>query len=155
MWNGVRMARKRTVTTTWTVDETDLDGHLAPRSDVVEEAEPTGPHEDRRYALATGPFRHYERRVQVCPDGDGRHRVTQTTTYQLGIGAWSPLFQLPVRRTLARPPGRSQALQGTVTARPGASRASSRRSRSCPSRASPRAFRCCARRSRARTSRHG
>jgi len=94
------------VEATWTVDDADLARHLAPRDDIVEEDAGAGPPEDRCFGLAAGPFRRYERRVGATPDGDGRHRVSQTTTYELGIGFWSVLFARPVRRVLARPPGR-------------------------------------------------
>jgi MFS family permease len=107
MWNGVPMARMRTVEATWTVEGSELDAHLAPRADIVVETEPCGPDHDRHFGLETGPFRHYERRVQVAPAGPDRHEVTQTTTFQLGIGFWSVLFVVPVQRVLRRPAGRT------------------------------------------------
>lgn len=97
----------RTVEATTTVSDDDLASHLAPRDDVVREAEPTGPDDDRRFGLDCGPFRHYERRVRVRPAGDGTHEVTQTTTYRLGIGFWSFLFVLPIGRVLRRPAGKA------------------------------------------------
>lgn len=92
---------------TWTVDDADLPGHVARRRDVVEEQEPDGPPDDLRFGLAEGPFAHYERRVRVAPAGDGRHEVRQTTTFRLGIGFWSVVFLLPIKRVLARPAGRT------------------------------------------------
>ena len=107
MWDRVPMARTRTVEATWIVDDADLDAHLAPRRDIVEEAEPTGGDHERTYGLREGPFRHYERRVEVAPAGDGRHRVEQRTTFRLGIGFWSVVFVRPVQAVLRRPAGKA------------------------------------------------
>lgn len=92
---------------TWTVDDADLAAHLASRDDVVREGPPVEAGHDRTFPLDQGPFTHYERRIRVTPAGDGRHRVEQATTFRLGIGFWSVLLLLPIRRTLARRAGRS------------------------------------------------
>ncbi|HEU5085418.1 MAG TPA: MFS transporter [Acidimicrobiales bacterium] len=89
------------------VDDEGLAAHLAPRRDVVVEAGPTGPDDDRRFGLEEGPFEHYERRVRVRHLADGQHEVTQATTYRLGIGFWSIVFVLPMRAALRRPGGRT------------------------------------------------
>lgn len=96
-----------TVEVTRTVDDEGLATHLAPRDDVVTETEPTGTGEERRFGLAAGPFRRYERRVRIETTGPGEHVVTQTTDFVLGIGFWSFLFVLPIRRVVRRPGGRS------------------------------------------------
>jgi len=97
----------RTVDAVHVVDDEGLAAHLAPRQDVVVEAEPTGPDDDRRFGLELGPFQHYERRVRVRHLTDGRHEVSQTTAYRLGIGFWSVVFVLPMRIALRRPGGRT------------------------------------------------
>lgn len=100
------MARRTTVDSTWVVDDAALAAHVASRDDVVEEHEAACSGDERCYGMATGPFSHYERTVTVTTLGGGRHRVDQRTTFQLGIGFWSVLFTLPVRRVLRRPAGR-------------------------------------------------
>lgn len=85
------------------VDDAGLDRYLRPRSDVLVEA----PGEDGVFALERGPFREYRRQVAVEPLGDGRHRVTQTVDFRLGLGPWSAVFAGPMRRVLGRTGGRS------------------------------------------------
>ncbi|MFP5578179.1 MAG: MFS transporter [Acidimicrobiia bacterium] len=96
-----------TVEATRTVDDEGLAAHLAPRDDIVREAAPTGPEGARSFGLDEGPFRSYERRVQVRTIAPGHHEVTQVTEFELGIGFWSALFAIPIRRVARRPGGRS------------------------------------------------
>lgn len=95
-----------TVESTRTVDDAGLAAHRAPRTDVVTETGATGPPDDLHFGLEAGPYRSYERRLQVRTTGPDEHVVTQTTTFELGIGFWSVLFLWPMRRVLARPGGR-------------------------------------------------
>jgi MFS family permease len=90
-----------------TVDDEGLAAYLVPRADVVLEAEPVGDEGDLRFGLDEGPFRSYERRVQVRAVGPDQHEVTQTTEFELGIGIWSALFILPIRAAVKRPGGKS------------------------------------------------
>ncbi|MEZ5178544.1 MAG: MFS transporter [Acidimicrobiales bacterium] len=88
----------RTTTTTFEVDDEGLARVRAPRDDLVlERAE--GPD---RFACETGPFEAYERTVDVEDLGDGRHRVTETTSWVLGIPIWGVLFRPLVSRQIAR-----------------------------------------------------
>ncbi len=88
----------RTTTTTFEVDDAGLAAVRAPRDDLVLERA-TG---DDRFACESGPFEQYERRVRVEDLGDGRHRVTETTTWVLGIPIWGVLFRPLVKRQIAR-----------------------------------------------------
>lgn len=98
-----------TVTVIREATDEELDRFLRPRDDVVTETEPTARHGGRHrvFELGVGPFREYERRVEVSTTGPDRHLVTQTTTFALAIGFWSVLFLVPVRRVLRRPGGRT------------------------------------------------
>lgn len=87
------------VVTVVDVDDDGLARYQQPRGDVVAETEPV----DGHYRLESGPFRSYERSVEVDDAGDGRHTVTQTVDFTLGLGPWSVLFVWPIRRTLSRP----------------------------------------------------
>ena len=95
------------VEVTDTVDDEGLAAFLAPRDDVVREVAPTGPPDDLCFGLDVGPFQRYERRLRVRPAADGRHEVTQTTDFALGIGFWSFLFLPLIRRATRRPGGKS------------------------------------------------
>lgn len=97
----------KTVESTATVDDEGLAAYLAPRDDVVRELEPTGADDDLCFGLDAGPFRSYERRVRVRTLGPGQHEVTQVTDFELGIGFWSVVFALPIRRAARQPGGRS------------------------------------------------
>ncbi len=90
-----------------TVDDHELAAYLVPRDDVVTETGPVEEDGRLRFDLEAGPFRSYERRVVVEARDDGRHEVTQTTDFVLGIGFWSFLFRHPIRRAARRPGGRS------------------------------------------------
>jgi MFS family permease len=96
-----------TVVANHTVDDEGLAAFLVPRDDVVREAGPTGSDDDVRFGLDAGPFRRYERRVQVRRVGPAEHEVVQTTDFELGIGFWSFAFVLPMRAAARRPGGRS------------------------------------------------
>jgi MFS family permease len=52
---------------------------------------------------ASGPFRSYQRRVDVDPVGDGMHRVTSTVECSLAIPYWSWLFVPLLRPSLKKP----------------------------------------------------
>ena len=87
------------------VDDATLRSYTKPRADVVEEV--VDPADPGRFALETGPFRHYERRLEVESVGPGRHRITQRVEFHLALGPWSLLFEWPMRRLLRRPGGRA------------------------------------------------
>ena len=93
-----------TVVTEAEVDDETLAAYRARRSDVVDE---TAPDPEGRYGLQRGPFRRYQRHLHVVPGANGTHRVTQTVDFTLGIGPWSVLFVLPIKRALSRPGGRA------------------------------------------------
>ncbi len=94
------------MTRVWSTTEVD-DGGLAafraPRHDVVTEAATDGD----AYELEQGPFRHYRRSLTVETTSPGRHTVTQTVDFQLGLGPWSVVFVVPMRRVLRRAGGSS------------------------------------------------
>ncbi|MYH42679.1 MAG: MFS transporter [Acidimicrobiaceae bacterium] len=104
----------------------------APRGDIVAER-PAG---DDRYEAVGGPFRHYERHLQLTEldsghpgtaDGErdgGRYELVETTIYRLAVPVWAWLFHFPVRSALRRrrdaygywwaPPDRLSARAATV-----------------------------------------
>ncbi|MEM7273212.1 MAG: MFS transporter [Actinomycetota bacterium] len=88
------------LTRTVEVDRDGLDALRAPRTDLlVERAD--GPD---RWVVAEGPFRHYERRLEVratAPGGDRRYEVTETTDYKLAMPIWWPYLWVPMRLALA------------------------------------------------------
>lgn len=95
-------------------DDEELAARRAPRTDIVAEraAEPSEEAEDRggtggaggadRFGAAGGPFRSYERRVEVRPAGSGRWELTETTDYRLAVPGWGWLFHFPVKRAIRR-----------------------------------------------------
>ncbi|HEX2575734.1 MAG TPA: hypothetical protein VHK88_05250, partial [Aquihabitans sp.] len=85
-------------TTSFEVDDAGLAAVRTPRDDLVLEAADG----DGRYELAEGPFERYERTLAVEPLGDGRHRVRETTRWELAIPLWGRLFRPVVRKALAR-----------------------------------------------------
>ena len=89
------------VVSTAAVDDETLARYTAPREDVVEEVRL----DDGRFGLATGPFRAYQRTLEVETRSPDDHTVTQTVDFALGLGPWSVLFYWPMRRALRRPGG--------------------------------------------------
>lgn len=88
----------RTTSTTFEVDDAGLAAVRTPRDDFVLER-----HEgDDRFVCESGPFEQYERTLQVETRGGGHHRVTETTTWVLGIPIWGVLFRPMVKRQIAR-----------------------------------------------------
>ena len=81
---------------TWEVDQEGLDRLRAPRNDLLTERS-DGPD---RWVLDEGPFRHYERRLDVQPVGH-RFSVTETTNYKLEMPIWWIYLWLPMRYALA------------------------------------------------------
>lgn len=78
---------------------------LAPRDDVVgERSDGEGADGERRFVAASGPFSHYERRVAVEPDGDGRAVVTETINFRLAVPLWWVAFVGLYRRALRQRP---------------------------------------------------
>ncbi len=78
---------------------------LAPRDDVVgERADGVCAGGERRFVAASGPFSHYERRVAVEPDGDGRAVVTETINFRLAVPLWWVAFVGLYRRALRQRP---------------------------------------------------
>lgn len=88
------------------VDDHELLRFRTPRNDVVTESTPTGGTACQHFGLETGPFSRYERTLTVETIEPGRHQVTQTVDFTLGIGRWSLLFVLPMRRVLRRAGGK-------------------------------------------------
>lgn len=89
------------VVSTALVDAAGLAARLEPRDDVVRERRAG----DRRFEATDGPFRAYERRVDVEPaDGDRRFAVTETVDFTLAIPFWWFVFILPYKRALGRRP---------------------------------------------------
>ena len=124
------------------VDRAGVERLLRPREDIVAER-PVAPEagEAARFALAGGPFSHYERTVTVTPgvghdggsdgesDGadahDGPVDVVEAIDFSLPRGTWRFLMHLPVRRALRHrrddgklpwwyPPQRPDARAATV-----------------------------------------
>ncbi|MEM9465991.1 MAG: MFS transporter [Actinomycetota bacterium] len=79
-------------------DDDELDARRRPRTDIVAER----PEGDDRWGLDEGPFRDYRRELVATRRSDGRHDVTETTTYRLAIPVWGWLFTWPIRRALTR-----------------------------------------------------
>ncbi len=73
----------------------DPEAALQPRHDLVIE-EPAG---GGRFVAARGPVQQYERRVEVT---DGV--ATQTVQFKLAVPYFAWLFNVPFKRTIARPP---------------------------------------------------
>jgi hypothetical protein len=90
----------KTVVVTRTVDDDELAELRRPRSVPANERVV----DDDHLTLGLGPFHHYDRRLAVEPErlADGRRRVVETTTYDLAIPLWRPLFQPVVNRLIKR-----------------------------------------------------
>lgn len=86
------------------VDDAGLERFRRPRTDVLVE---TPPDDDGVYGLDHGPFREYRRTLEVETTEEGRHTVTQTVDFRLGLGPWSAVFAGPMLRVLGRPGGRA------------------------------------------------
>ena len=93
------------LTTVHLVDPTTADGEAllvrlhSARDDIVGEREVGG----GRFALADGPFEHYDRTVTTrmpSPPDAGLVEVTETTEFRLAIPVWRPLFTPLARRAL-------------------------------------------------------
>ena len=81
------------------VDEPGLANLRAARTDLlIEKAD--GPD---RWALDSGPFRSYERTLEVLPPTDGvdGQQVVERTEYKLALPLWWPYLWLPMRQGLA------------------------------------------------------
>ena len=126
----MRSGHSRTITSRRVVTLVELEPLLArlrtPRDDIVAEIAGSDPD---TFALAAGPFLHYERTLQTAPhaSGDGRTDVTETFTYAIAAPAWRLLFRIPVARALRHrpnpgrmpwwsPPARLDARASTVLA---------------------------------------
>ncbi|MBI2709311.1 MAG: MFS transporter [Actinobacteria bacterium] len=96
-----------TVVRTDEVDAEQLAARRRARADVVVERADG----DDRYVADRGPFRSYERRLDCEPLGEGRFRLTETTSFRLAIPLWGPLFVLPIRREMRRVEGRDAPRQ--------------------------------------------
>lgn len=86
--------------TTLEVDDAGLAALRAERDDLLLEVQ-VGPD---RYHCAEGPFDAYERTLTIHPatTAGARHRVDESTTWNLAIPIWAALFRPLVRRMLAR-----------------------------------------------------
>ncbi len=79
-------------------DRAALEALRTPRDDVVAEArDPAG-----GFRAVGGPFGVYHRTLEERTESDGTVVVTETTTFELTIGAWRVLFDPLVRRALRR-----------------------------------------------------
>jgi MFS family permease len=97
---GVRspaVSRRRTIVEEIVCDDATLADLRTPRVDIVAEEA----HGDDRFTLAGGPFREYERSLEVRRTDDG-WAAEQTTNYQLAIPVWGWLFGIVIRRALQR-----------------------------------------------------
>lgn len=79
------------------IDEAEATRRSTPRDDAAVREHEIDP---GHFRSAEGPFRHYERRCTVDPDGT----VHDETTFVLDVGVWRFLFNPPMRRLLARRP---------------------------------------------------
>ncbi|MFV0260375.1 MAG: MFS transporter, partial [Acidimicrobiales bacterium] len=94
----------------------ELDDLRRPRTDLVIERT-LGPD---RWDAARGPFRSYQRRLDVATGPDGRFAVTETTDFSLAVPVWRPLITPLMRRALgstARTPRRRWWWPRTVVSR--------------------------------------
>ncbi|MEO5679174.1 MAG: MFS transporter, partial [Acidimicrobiales bacterium] len=89
-----------TATAVADLDEDGLVAARRPWAGIVAER-PDGPD---RWVADAGPVGTWERVIEVEALGDGRHRVTQRTTYALDLPFFAWLFALPTRRELRRLP---------------------------------------------------
>jgi MFS family permease len=85
-----------TVATTRRVDAAGLAALRSPRQDLLEEVTDDGV----QFRQAVGPFRHYQRRLEVRLGDDGWADVDERTEFELAIPVWRPLFTPLVRRVL-------------------------------------------------------
>lgn len=80
------------------VDSNDAERLLEPRRDLLIERLD----DDGIYRQEHGPFRRYERRIDLGPtDTNGTRRVDETTDFALDIPIWAPLFHPLMKRALA------------------------------------------------------
>ena len=75
------------------VDDRGLAELRRPRDDLVSEVVVGRD----RFTLDHGPFRSWERTLQVDGGRDGTHRVVETIAYRTAVAVWRPLFALPLR----------------------------------------------------------
>ena len=94
-----------TVAAVAVLDDEGLAAARQPWDGVVKE-QPAGPD---HWDVRAGPVAGWDRRLEVEELGDGRHRVTQRTTYLLDLPFFGWLFAGPTRRELRRLPLRSTA----------------------------------------------
>lgn len=91
-----------------TVARAELERLLQARDDIVRErAEPAaaGGGRSARFGLAHGPFRRYERTVDLDPGDAGPVTVTERFEYEVAAPLWwRTLFHFPLRRALRRAP---------------------------------------------------
>ncbi len=76
----------------------DLAPHLEARTDLLTEVEVA----PGRFEQADGPFRRYERTVEVTEGVDGHH-IAETTDFRLAMPLWWPLFTPLMKRALRDP----------------------------------------------------
>lgn len=91
-------SRRRILRAEYDCDDEELGVIRTPRDDIVAEQ----PAVDGSFALAEGPFRHYERTIEVTSTDDPERpwHVEQTIEYRLAIPVWGGLFGVPIRRAL-------------------------------------------------------
>jgi MFS family permease len=87
------------VTVTATLERSEAEAALLPRDSVLVAERATG---DGRFEATEGPFREYERTVDMEPVADGRVRLTERISFRLSVPYFGWLFVLPVRWALAR-----------------------------------------------------
>lgn len=81
---------------TITIDRAALERLRRPRGDLLIER-PAGPD---RWTVELGPFRRYERRLEVAAEGPDRFVVTEHVDYRLALPLWWPYLWLLFRRAL-------------------------------------------------------
>ena len=82
-----------------TVDDTGLSRWTEPWDGLVREQFDG----DGAFSAVEGPFRSYQRTVEVASAGDGTHDVTSTVDFGLAIPYFGFLLALPVRHALRTP----------------------------------------------------
>ncbi len=98
--------RHSVVTNRALVDRSTAQHWLEPRHDIVVEAPAVTDGSSQRFDLTAGPFAHWHRTVRLSPSTTDPEmvEVDEEIIYRLAVPVWGPLFALPLRRLLRRPP---------------------------------------------------
>lgn len=77
---------------------------LAPRNDVVIERSEFTSDRSARFEAHVGPFREWNRSVELTVDSDGHTIVDEIVDYRLAVPVWGVLFRPALRHHLRRAP---------------------------------------------------